>query len=807
MERQELSREEKPTTRPELVFSVESSTVQMNSHQNTNETVVASAHTIDHDSWKQVGVLLVLSFNNGYILTFSNLILVPLGWIWGSVCLVVFGAFTAYANWLLAGFHILDGQRFIRYRDLMGFVFGKQMYYITWILQFLTLILSNMGFILIGGRALKEIDFELSGSTLRLQYFIIIAGVAFFVFSFLVPNISAMRGWLGLSTVATIIFVVGLMVILGKDGISNKNKDYTIQGKSEVDKAFNAFSSIATIVVCNTSGLLPEIQSTLRKPAMKNMKRALSLQYTAGLAVYYGVTITGYWAYGSSASDYIPKELSGPKWTKILINSMVFLQIIVSQHLFIAPVHETLDTSFLKVDESAILSMENLFRRCILRALVFTVNTFAAAALPFIGDFVSLLGSFALFPLTFVFPSMIFIKVRDKTARKEQKAWHWANIFVFSILTLATTVSAVYLGVPSRYLGLVQVSGLGNSIGPGDVTLDSWRQVGVLLVLSFNNGYILTFSNLILVPLGWIWGSVCLVVFSAFTAYANWFLAGFHILDGRRKTNVLHHLDSAISNSHPHQHGLHTYWGESIKGISNKNKDYTIQGKSEVDKVFNALSSIATIVVCNTTGLLPELQSTLRRPAVKNMKRALSLQYTAGLALYYGVTITGYWAYGSSASDYIPKELSGPKWAKILINSMVFLQIIVSQQLFIAPVHETLDTSFLKVDESANLSMENLFRRCILRALVFTVNTFAAAALPFIGDFVSLIGSFALFLLTFVFPSMIFIKVRYKTARKEQKVWHWANIVLFSILTLATTVSAVRLIVKNARTYRLFADT
>lgn len=29
------------------------------------------------------------------------------------------------------------------------------MYYITWVFQFLTLLLGNMGFILLGGRALK----------------------------------------------------------------------------------------------------------------------------------------------------------------------------------------------------------------------------------------------------------------------------------------------------------------------------------------------------------------------------------------------------------------------------------------------------------------------------------------------------------------------------------------------------------------------------------------------------------------------------------------------------------------------------
>lgn len=32
---------------------------------------------------------------------------------------------------------------------------GREMYYITWVFQFLTLLLGNMGFILLGGRALK----------------------------------------------------------------------------------------------------------------------------------------------------------------------------------------------------------------------------------------------------------------------------------------------------------------------------------------------------------------------------------------------------------------------------------------------------------------------------------------------------------------------------------------------------------------------------------------------------------------------------------------------------------------------------
>lgn len=403
----------------------------------------ASAHVTDNDSWQQVGLMLVTSFNCGWILSFSSLIMVPLGWAWGIPSLLVVGFFTAYANWLLAAFHFIEGQRFIRYRDIMGFLFGKKMYYLTWFFQFLTLILGNMGFILLGGKALKEINLAFSDSALRLQYFIVITGGAYFIFSFVVPNMSAMRIWLGASAILTFSYIGFLLVILIKDGIRTKNQDYQVEG-SKSDKVFNALGAVSAIIVSNTSGMLLEIQSTLRKPAVKNMRNALFLQYTVGLMVYYGVCIVGYWAYGTDVSEYLPNQLSGPKWVKVIINAAVFLQNIISQHMFIQPVLETLDTKFLKTEES-IYSKGNIQRRFFLRVFVFTGNTLVTAAIPFMGDFINLLGSFTLVPLTFIFPSMIFLKVKWKTARAAKKAWHWTVIFVFCIVAVATTASAIWL--------------------------------------------------------------------------------------------------------------------------------------------------------------------------------------------------------------------------------------------------------------------------------------------------------------------------------------------------------------------------
>ncbi|KAL3748092.1 hypothetical protein ACJRO7_009335 [Eucalyptus globulus] len=417
---------------------------QANEHaQDHQQYASLSAHTTDHDSWLQAGLLLVTGFNCGYILSFSNLMLVPLGWTWGIICLGVVGLYTAYANWLLAAFHFVDGQRFIRYRDIMGFLFGRKLYYITWVFQFLTLLLGNMGFILLGGKALKEINSEFSETPLRLQYYIGVTGAAYFMFAFLIPTMSAMRSWLAVSAVLTFSYIGLLLMVVIKDGKSDGNKNYKLKG-NKVDQTFGALGAVSATIVCNTSGLLLEIQSTLRKLVVKNMRKALGLQYTVGLIVYYGVTVAGYWAYGSDVSEYLPEELSGPKWVKAFINSSVFLQSVISQHMFVAPIHETLDTKFLKLEET-MNSATNLKRRLLLRAALFAINTFLTAAFPFMGDFVNFFGSFTLIPLVFVFPSLIFLKVKGKTARMEKKAWHCFNVVAFLLLAVAATIAAVRL--------------------------------------------------------------------------------------------------------------------------------------------------------------------------------------------------------------------------------------------------------------------------------------------------------------------------------------------------------------------------
>lgn len=64
----------------------------------------------------------------------------------------------------------------------------------------------------------QAINSEFSDSPLRLQYFIIVTGAAYFMFAFVIPTLSAMRSWLGVSTILTFTYIAILLLVLVHDG-------------------------------------------------------------------------------------------------------------------------------------------------------------------------------------------------------------------------------------------------------------------------------------------------------------------------------------------------------------------------------------------------------------------------------------------------------------------------------------------------------------------------------------------------------------------------------------------------------------
>ncbi|XP_021903892.1 proline transporter 1 [Carica papaya] len=405
--------------------------------------VPETAHQISTDTWYQAAFVLTTGINSAYVLGYSGTVMVPLSWIGGVVGLILATAVSLYANTLVAKLHEFGGKRHIRYRDLAGFLYGKKAYSLTWALQYINLFMINTGFIILAGSALKAVYVLFRDDhTMKLPYFIAIAGFVCALFAIGIPHLSALGIWLGVSTVFSLVYIIVAFVLALQDGIKAPSRDYSIPGTS-TSKIFTIIGASANLVFAFNTGMLPEIQATVRQPVVPNMLKALYFQFTVGVLPMYAVTFIGYWAYGSSTSTYLLNSVNGPVWVKAVANICAFLQSVISLHIFASPTYEYLDTKY-GIKGSA-FAFKNLSFRVLARGGYLTLNTFVSALLPFLGDFMSLTGALSTFPLTFILANHMYLVAKKNKLSPLQKLWHWLNVCFFSCMSAAAAVAALRL--------------------------------------------------------------------------------------------------------------------------------------------------------------------------------------------------------------------------------------------------------------------------------------------------------------------------------------------------------------------------
>ncbi|KAK1570721.1 hypothetical protein Q3G72_006213 [Acer saccharum] len=402
-----------------------------------------TAHQISSDSWFQVGFVLTTGINSAYVLGYSGAVMVPLGWVFGVIGLIIATIVSLNANMLVAKLHEFGGRRHIRYRDLAGFIYGNRAYSITWGLQYVNLFMINTGYIILSGQALKATYFLFSDDhDMKLPYFIAIAGFVCALFAIGIPHLSALRIWLGFSTFFSLVYIVIAIVLSARDGINSPPRDYTIPGTT-TSKIFTTIGACANLVFAFNTGMLPEIQATIKEPVVENMLKALYFQFSVGVLPLYAVAFMGYWAYGSSTSTYLLNNVSGPVWVKAAANISAFLQSVIALHIFASPMYEYLDTRY-GIKGNA-LAVRNLSFRCVVRGGYLTINTLVSALLPFLGDFMSLTGAISTFPLTFILANHMYLVAKKSKLMSAQKLWHWLNVGFFSVMSVAAAIAALRL--------------------------------------------------------------------------------------------------------------------------------------------------------------------------------------------------------------------------------------------------------------------------------------------------------------------------------------------------------------------------
>ncbi|EOX94559.1 Transmembrane amino acid transporter family protein isoform 2 [Theobroma cacao] len=321
--------------------------------------------------------------------------LASLGWPLGVSSLVAATLATWYSSLLVASLWRWNGKKHVTYRLLAQSIFGFWGYWSIAFFQQVASLGNNIAIQIAAGSSLKAVykHYHKDG-TLTLQHFIIFFG-AFELFLSQLPDIHSLRWVNALCTLSTIGFAgttMGVTIYNGKK-IDRESVSYGLQGSSSA-KRFAAFNALGAIAFSFGDAMLPEIQNTVREPAVKNMYKDIRM---------------------------LPEIYCRPTYA-------YFEERMLSNRTNSFP-------------------FRNHFARLIFTAIYIVLVTLVAAAMPFFVDFVSICGAIGFTPLDFVFPALAFLKAGKMPKNRELRlSIQLLNIAIaawFSVVAVLGCIGAI----------------------------------------------------------------------------------------------------------------------------------------------------------------------------------------------------------------------------------------------------------------------------------------------------------------------------------------------------------------------------
>lgn len=374
-----------------------------------------------------------------------------LGWVGGVICLALAGLVTFYSYNLLS--LVLEhnaklGQRQLRFRDMardiLGPGWGK---YFVGPLQLWICFGAVIACTLLGGQSLKFIYLLANpNGKMKLYEFIMMVGGVVLVLAQM-PSFHSLRHINLVSLILCLAF--SACAAAGSIHIGHSKdaptRDYSVTG-SDKDRVFGTFNAISIISTTYASGIIPEIQATIAPPVQGKMFKGLCVCYSVIVVTYFGVGISGYWAFGNESqgtllSNFLDSQNRPllPTWFLVMTNVFTLTQVLAVTLVYLQPTNEVFEKKFAdpKMDQ---FSKRNIIPRLIFRSLSVIIATFFAAMLPFFGDLMALFGAFGCIPLDFILP-MIFFNVTFKPSKREPI--FWVNTFIALASLVLVGVGAI----------------------------------------------------------------------------------------------------------------------------------------------------------------------------------------------------------------------------------------------------------------------------------------------------------------------------------------------------------------------------
>ncbi|XP_071729930.1 amino acid permease 6-like [Rutidosis leptorrhynchoides] len=393
-----------------------------------------------------------------------------LGWIAGTITLILFSVITMYNSILLTDCYRspdpVTGTRNYTYMDAVKSNLGTFQYKLCGIAQYGVLTGITIGYTTTTAISMAAINksncFHKHGHEadcrVRNNSFMVIFAVIQIVLS-QVPNFHKLSP---LSVIAAImsftysLIGIGLSIAkiagegIGKTTLTGVPVSKDFSGMEKMWKTFSALGDIA--FAYSFCFVLIEIQDTLKSSPAENkqMKKATAIGIMASTIFYLLCGVLGYAAFGNDAPGNF---LTGfgfydPFWLIDFANICIVVHLLGAYQVLAQPFFGFVETwSKKKWPQKELVTKEfslcgfdmNAFR-FVWRTSYVIVTTIIAMIFPFFNDFVGLLGAGTFWPLSVYFPIQMYIA--QAKIQKYSFTWIWMQILSLACL-IVSLVAAV----------------------------------------------------------------------------------------------------------------------------------------------------------------------------------------------------------------------------------------------------------------------------------------------------------------------------------------------------------------------------
>uniref|UniRef100_M4DTX4 Amino acid transporter transmembrane domain-containing protein n=1 Tax=Brassica campestris TaxID=3711 RepID=M4DTX4_BRACM len=314
-----------------------------------------------------------------------------------------------------------------------------------------------------------------------------------------------------------------------------------------------------------------------------------------------------------------------------------------------------------------------------------------------------------------------------------------------------------------------------------------------------------------LAQLGWVAGTMILVIFAIITYYTSTLLA-----DCYRAPDPI----TGTRN--------YTYMGVVRAYLGGKVGKTTLTGTvigvdvSASDKVWKAFQAVGDIAFSYAyTTILIEIQDTLRSspPENKVMKKASLIGVSTTTVFYLLCGCIGYAAFGNlSPGDFLTDfGFYEPFWLVIFANVCIAVHLVGAYQVYVQPFFQFVESkcnkkwpesNFINKEYSLKIPLLGKFRvnffRLVWRTNYVILTTFIAMIFPFFNSILGLLGALAFWPLTVYFP--VAMHIAQTKVKKYSGRWLALNLLVLVCLIVSAlaAVGSIVGLINNVKKYKPF---